>query len=81
MKARTAIKSIRKFCVDVCCCGSEYEVRECLQYKEVKGVEACPLYPYRMGKNPNVSEETKAKQRERLVERGGFSGSAQNTGD
>ena len=42
----TPVKAIRKYCVDHCCAGSTLEVREC------KATD-CPLYPYRMGKNPS----------------------------
>lgn len=41
----TPIKAIRAKCLD-CCCG---------QYKEVKlcPCSDCPLYPYRLGKDPH----------------------------
>lgn len=38
------VKAIREKCID-CCCGSTLEVKECT-------VEQCPLFPYRLGKNP-----------------------------
>lgn len=38
------VKAIRDKCID-CCCGSTLEVKEC-------AVEQCPLFPYRLGKNP-----------------------------
>lgn len=41
----TAIKAIRAKCLD-CCAGQAAEVRECL-------CNDCPLYGFRMGKNPN----------------------------
>ena len=41
----TPVKSIRKKCVE-CTGGSLKEVRECV-------IPDCPLFPYRMGKNPN----------------------------
>lgn len=41
----TPIKAIRAKCVD-CMCGQAAEVRLC-------PCEDCPLYPYRMGHNPN----------------------------
>ena len=37
-------KAIRAKCLD-CCCGSESEVRKCVQHD-------CPLWPMRMGRNP-----------------------------
>lgn len=42
-------------------------IREC---KPLPEVGACPLWPYRMGKNPNISEETKIKARARAKEVG-----------
>ncbi len=44
-KKSTPIKSIRAYCLQ-CQGGSPKEVRLC-------SAQACPLYPYRMGKNPN----------------------------
>lgn len=41
----TPVKSIRKKCID-CSGGSLKEVRDC-------DIDDCPLYPFRMGKNPN----------------------------
>lgn len=38
------LRAIREKCLD-CCCGVQSEVRLCTVVK-------CPLYPYRMGKNP-----------------------------
>ncbi len=43
-KKLTPIKAIRAKCLD-CCCGQSQEVRLCSSVD-------CPLYPYRMGKNP-----------------------------
>ncbi len=42
---RTPIKAIRAKCLD-CMCDSAQEVRLC-------PCQDCPLYPYRMGHNPN----------------------------
>lgn len=39
------VKAIKKYCLD-CSGGSKKEVRECI-------ILDCPLYPFRMGKNPN----------------------------
>jgi hypothetical protein len=42
---KTPLKAIREKCLD--CCGYQYsEVREC-------HITDCPLWIYRMGKNPN----------------------------
>lgn len=39
------VKAIKKHCLD-CSGGSKKEVRECI-------IQDCPLYPFRLGKNPN----------------------------
>lgn len=44
-RAVTPIRAIRKKCLD-CSGDSAAEVRAC-------ELTACPLYPYRLGKNPN----------------------------
>ena len=41
----TPLKSIRAKCLD-CCCDQAQEVRLCPS-------QTCPLWPFRMGKNPN----------------------------
>ena len=45
MMERTPLKAIRAKCLD-CMCNQPMEVRLCPS-------ENCPLYPYRMGHNPN----------------------------
>lgn len=40
----TPLRAIRAACLD-CCAGQRTEVREC-------HLEDCPLWPYRMGRNP-----------------------------
>lgn len=55
-EAKTPIKAIRAKCLD-CSGGSAQDVRLCI-------IQECPLYPYRMGKNPNrqgkkLSEEAR----------------------
>lgn len=44
-KRISPLKAIRLKCLD-CSCGSSNEVKLC-------PVEKCPLYPFRLGKNPN----------------------------
>ena len=44
-KRISALKAIRIKCLD-CCCGIKKDVKSC---KELD----CPLYPFRLGKNPN----------------------------
>lgn len=41
----TPVKAIKKHCSD-CSSGSKKEVRACV-------ITDCPLFPYRIGKNPN----------------------------
>lgn len=60
-KRLTPIKAIRAKCLE--CSGSNNaEVRNCV-------IPSCPLYPYRMGKNPyiKVSEERKAANAANLL--------------
>lgn len=60
---RSAIKSIRQYCVETCCAGDQEYVREC-PGNSLNISVSCPLWPYRMGKNPNISDETRTKRRE-----------------
>lgn len=58
----TPIKSIRAYCLE-CMCGSSHEVSLCW-------AKDCPLYPYRLGKNPNIKpRELTPEQREKMAER------------
>jgi hypothetical protein len=51
-KGRPSVKTIRRYCL--WCQGDSADlVRECVERMAHSGVEACPLYPYRMGKNPH----------------------------
>lgn len=57
------IKAIRAKCLD-CCCDQSNEVKLC-------PAEDCPLWPFRMGKNPFrqkriLTDEQKAAAAERL---------------
>lgn len=59
------IKAIREKCLH-CCCGAVSEVRDCT-------CATCPLYPYRLGKNPfskkrEMTDEQKEAAAERLRE-------------
>jgi len=47
IKRLTPIKAIRAKCLD-CSAGSQLEVKECI-------IDDCSLYPYRMGRNPNIT--------------------------
>lgn len=50
----TPVKSIRKYCLDFCCCGSAHEVRLCPNTD-------CALYPFRLGTNPNFRRAKQAR--------------------
>jgi hypothetical protein len=56
----TPVKAIRAYCMD-CSNSNVREIRLC-------PMEDCPLYPYRLGKNPNIilSESAKQKRAETL---------------
>lgn len=57
------MRAIKAKCLD-CACGQREEVKLC-------PVKDCPLYPYRMGKNPNrkrtLTDEQKRAAAERLA--------------
>ena len=56
------IKAIREKCLD-CCCYQKEEVKLCT-------CTDCPLYPFRMGKNPfRKKRELSEEQREQAAER------------
>jgi hypothetical protein len=61
-KRLSPIKAIRANCLD-CMNGSSNEVKLC-------PIENCPLYPYRLGKNPYIAaREYTDEQRAALAER------------
>lgn len=53
----TPLRAIRAKCLD-CCCGQAPEVKLC-------PAEDCPLWAYRLGKNPNIRREMTEEQREK----------------
>lgn len=55
--ALTPIKAIRARCLD-CSGGSAHDVKNCF-------LAGCALQPYRLGKNPNISAESREKARQR----------------
>ena len=57
----TPIKAIRAKCLD-CCCDQRDEVKLC-------PAKDCPLWPFRMGKNPNRSKNMTDEQRLAAKER------------
>jgi hypothetical protein len=61
---RPSVKTIRKMCL-FCMGGSDEMVKECPGDSEKEGVH-CELWPYRLGRNPNivVTEERRERLRE-----------------
>ena len=56
--------AIRRYCVEVCMCGSRHEVLMCAN-------GGCPLWPFKMGSDPfrdphTLTDEQKAEAAERL---------------
>ncbi len=58
---KSPIKAIRAKCLD-CCCGQKEEVKLC-------PATACPLYPFRLGKNPFRKREMSEEQRQAAAAR------------
>ena len=61
IETSTPIKAIRAKCLD-CCCDQREEVKLC-------PAKDCPLWPYRMGKNPNRKRTMTDEQRKAAAER------------
>jgi hypothetical protein len=61
IEATTPIKAIKAKCLD-CCCGDRAEVKECQ-------ARNCPLWQYRLGKNPNRARNMTDEQRQAAKER------------
>lgn len=59
---RPSVKLIRKTCL-WCMGDSQDFVRECW-------TPDCALHPYRMGTNPNITEETREQRRQRALKHG-----------
>ena len=57
----TPMQAIRAKCLD-CCLGSSNEVKLC-------PMDDCPLYAFRLGKNPNIHREYTDAQKKAMVER------------
>ena len=58
---KSPIKAIRAKCLD-CCCDQQEEVKLC-------PATTCPLYPFRLGKNPFRKREMSEEQRKAAAER------------
>ena len=62
---KSPLKAIKTFCVEECNCGNYTYTKTCVDHK-------CPLYPFRLGKNPyrkgrEFTEEEKERFRERMI--------------
>ena len=55
------LKTIRAYCVEECQAGNQGQVDDCQGDTAAAG--PCPAFPFRMGKSPNVTTETKEKRR------------------
>lgn len=55
----TPLKAIRAKCLD-CCCGSTEEVKLCT-------IPTCPLYKYRLGKNPAIKRAPLTDEQKQAV--------------
>lgn len=60
-KITSPLKAIKAKCLD-CCCGQYVEVKNCT-------CKDCPLWDFRLGKNPHRSRTVTEEQRERMRER------------
>lgn len=58
---KTPVQAIREYCLS-CCLESSLEVKLCVS-------ESCPLYPFRFGKNPNMTRTVSDEERESLLKR------------
>lgn len=57
------LKACRTFCVEECLAGVPSEVPTCQGDQWV--IAPCPLYPFRMGKNPNISPAARERMKDR----------------
>lgn len=60
-RGRTSVKTIRKMCL-WCMCGSSEQIAQCS--------DECALHPFRFGTNPNFTDESREKMRQRAEARG-----------
>ena len=60
-KITSPLKAIRSFCIE-CMGGQVREVKDCT-------APNCPLYAFRMGKNPYRSRELTDEERQAIAER------------
>jgi len=66
-RGRPSVKLIRRFCLE-CMGGSQLLVRNC-------STGECPVWPFRMGKNPNragIGDATRLNKLQKTLVSGGF---------
>ena len=64
-----SVKAIRTYCFEQCQAGSDRsEVLTCQGDKAILG--PCPIYPFRLGKNPHKSKPLSDERRTKLVKAG-----------
>lgn len=62
------VRACKAYCFENCLPGAApNEVSDCLGDKALLG--PCPVFPFRMGRNPNISEATREKCREEASKR------------
>jgi hypothetical protein len=59
---RNLLKVINAKCRQ-CVCGELKNIRECSAFRDYQFTELCAIWPYRLGKNPYFSRETREKRR------------------
>lgn len=60
------LKACKTYCTTNCLTDvSAKEIRDCGGDKAILG--PCPIFPFRMGKNPNISDATKEKLRKAAI--------------
>jgi len=66
----TPTKIIKYYCHEECQAGSgAEEVRTCAGDEPIPGATPCPLFPFRMGRNPRITESTREKLRQAGLKR------------
>lgn len=61
---RSIVKAIKAKCQD--CLPGEHQPKDCSAWRDFEHMPACSLWPFRMGRNPNITPE----QRRKLAEHG-----------
>ena len=60
------LRACKRYCAEYCQAGAgRDEVANCQGDEAIHG--PCPMFPFRMGRNPNISEETRAARSKRAL--------------